>query len=73
MSEADTLSARIDRLEMRLTFQDAMIEDLNETITAQWKQIDRLVRQVNSLGDRVQGTQDSAGSLDQREPPPPHY
>jgi SlyX protein len=73
MSETAILGARIDTLEMRLTYQDAVIEDLNETITAQWKQIDRLVHQVRSLGDRIQGTQDGAGSQDQHEPPPPHY
>jgi SlyX protein len=73
MSETEALSARIDTLEMRLTYQDAMIEDLNETITAQWKQIDRLVRQVSSLGDRMRGAEEGAGSPSQREPPPPHY
>ena len=41
MSEADTLSARIDRLEMRLTFQDAMIEDLNETGFADPRRLSR--------------------------------
>ncbi len=36
-----TLSERIDALEMRLTYQDDTIETLNQTITAQWNQIDR--------------------------------
>ena len=37
---------RIDRLETRLTFQDETIETLNQTITAQWHQIDVLTRQL---------------------------
>ena len=46
MSEAKALSDRVDALEMRLTFQDETIETLNQTITAQWQQIDALTRQV---------------------------
>ncbi|MDN3569711.1 SlyX family protein, partial [Methylobacterium longum] len=41
--------SRIDRLEMRLTEQEATIEDLNRTVTAQWQLIDRLTRQVDGL------------------------
>ncbi len=40
------LSERIDALESRLAYQDQTIEQLNETITAQWKQIDALTRQL---------------------------
>lgn len=40
------LSERIDALESRLTYQDQTIEQLNETITAQWKQLDALTRQL---------------------------
>jgi SlyX protein len=45
---------RIDRLEMRLTEQDSVIEDLNRTVTEQWRVIDRLVRQVETLRDQVE-------------------
>ena len=66
----DTL--RLDRLETRLTEQDATIEDLNRALTDQWRLIDRLVRQVAALGERV----DEAASRSapaSPEPPPPHY
>ena len=46
MSDVNSLSDRIDALEMRLTYQDDTIETLNQTITAQWQQIDALTRQV---------------------------
>ena len=49
MSDVKTLSHRIDMLETRLTFQDVTIETLNETITAQWQQIDVLTRRVGRL------------------------
>ncbi|SFL92379.1 SlyX family protein [Methylobacterium pseudosasicola] len=63
---------RIDRLEMRLTEQDSVIEDLNRTVTEQWRVIDRLVRQVEALRDQVE---EAAARSAPRgpEPPPPHY
>ncbi|MCJ2055338.1 SlyX family protein [Methylobacterium sp. J-048] len=63
---------RIDRLEMRLTEQDSTIEDLNRTVTEQWRVIDRLVRQVDALRDQIE---EAAARSAPRgpEPPPPHY
>lgn len=64
--------ARIDALEMRLTYQDETIETLNATITAQWAQIDALTRQLANLRERLQEAearvpQGAATEL------PPHY
>lgn len=73
MSEHDILTARIDALEVRVAYQDEIIEDLNTTIVAQWKQIDMLTRQVASLIDRIQEAEHKAGSPSAPEPPPPHY
>ena len=67
------LDARIEALEVRAAYQDQMIEDLNHTVIAQWKQIDSLKRQLNELLDRVQEVQDNAGGPSAPEPPPPHY
>jgi SlyX protein len=71
MSEAKTLSERIDVLETRLTFQDETIETLNKTITAQWQQIDALTRQVEALSERLQEAEASAPVAGNE--PPPHY
>jgi SlyX protein len=66
-----TLSERIDALETRLTFQDATIETLNQTITAQWQQIDALTRKVAALSERLQEAEAQApGPANER---PPHY
>ena len=71
MSDADTLSERINALEMRLTYQDVTIETLNQTITAQWVEIDRLTRQVAELKERLQEAESNApGPANE---PPPHY
>ncbi len=41
-----TDTSRLDALEIRITHQDAVIDDLNKMITAQWKEIDRLTREI---------------------------
>ena len=71
MNDAAKLSERIDALEVRLTYQDEAIETLNQTITAQWKQIDALTRQLAELRDRLQEAErQAAGPVNER---PPHY
>jgi SlyX protein len=47
--------------------------DLNETITAQWKEIDRLKREVERLSDRISSAEAAIGPEGGEEPPPPHW
>jgi SlyX protein len=71
MSDMDALSERIDGLEIRLSYQDVTIETLNQTITAQWAQIDRLTRQIAELKERLQEAESNVpGPANER---PPHY
>ena len=71
MSDANSLSERIDVLATRLTFQDETIETLNKTITAQWLKIDTRTRQVEALSERLQEAEANApGAANE---PPPHY
>jgi SlyX protein len=67
----DTAS-RIDRLEIRLTEQEATIEDLNRTVTEQWQVIDRLRRAIQALQEQVEEAAARAAPRG-AEPPPPHY
>jgi SlyX protein len=70
-NEIKTLGERIDTLETRLAYQDDAIETLNQTITAQWKQIDALTRRIAELGERLQEAEANApGAANE---PPPHY
>ena len=71
MSDVDALNERIDALEMRLTYQDVTIETLNQTITAQWVEIDRLTRQVAELKERLREAESNAPGP-ANEPPPPY-
>lgn len=72
MTDTDALAARIDALEMRLTEQDVVVDDLNATITAQWRQIDALTRRIAKLVEQVEEAGARTGS-GPPEPPPPHY
>ncbi|MBD8908149.1 SlyX family protein [Methylorubrum zatmanii] len=63
---------RIARLEIRLTEQESVIDDLNAAITAQWAVIDRLSRQLARLQEQVEESAFRVAS-GAPEPPPPHY
>ena len=71
MSDTKLLGERIDALEIRLAFQDETIEALNNTITAQWQQIDALTRQLAALNERLQEAEANAPAATNE--PPPHY
>lgn len=67
-----TLMRRIEALEMDAAHRGRMIDDLNATIMAQWKEIDGLQRQLRRLTEQVAELE--APSRDgAAEPPPPHY
>jgi SlyX protein len=70
MTDADKLIARIDALEIRLAYQDEVIETLNAAVTAQWAQIDALTRQVARLNERLD---EAAPAPDASNERPPHY
>ena len=68
----DTILTRVTALEERIAYQDEIIEALNQTITKQWAQIDKLTRLVEALTDRLRETEARAaqGPVTER---PPHY
>nr|WP_314257680.1 SlyX family protein [uncultured Devosia sp.] len=68
MSDTET---RLEALETRVAFQDQTIEELNATITAQWRQIDLLTRKLEQMEEQVRSGVHIADPS--TEPPPPHY
>ena len=70
MSDLSDQSSRIDALEVRSAHQDQTIAELNDVITAQWRKIDALERQVSRMQDEYQNM---TVPRDLPEPPPPHY
>ncbi|WIJ26020.1 SlyX family protein [Devosia sp. RR2S18] len=71
MSSQNELSERLETLETRIAFQDQTIEELNSTITAQWRQIDLLTRKLELLEEQVRSGSYIADPS--TEAPPPHY
>lgn len=72
MTETPSPAMRIDALEIRIAYLDETIEALNNTITAQWKQIDALSREMLNLRERLEDAEAKSGSPITNEPPP-HY
>ena len=71
MNIVETLEQRIIELETRLSYQDHTIEQLNEVVTAQQRQIDRLDASLRGL--REQQTDGDQIRRPDEEAPPPHY
>jgi len=61
---------RLDALEIRIAHQDRTIAELNEAVTAQWRKIDALERELRMLREEVRN---SFPARNEPEPPPPHY
>ena len=72
MDDLAALNARVVALEIERSHQERAIDDLNEAVTAQWKLIDQLKREIERLADQVREGAAAAGSQEP-EPPPPHY
>lgn len=64
---------RLVSLETHAAHQDALIDDLNTTITAQWETIERLQRDVQRLQARLADLERQPSRGEGTEPPPPHY
>ena len=63
---------RLTALEERVTFQDKTIEEMSAVIADQWREIDRLKRQLKLIDDQIAAVELMARTGGS-EPPPPHY
>ena len=66
------LLKRLEDLEIKFAFQTETLEDLNLTVTKQWKEIDTLKKQNNRLKHQIIELREN----DQTSPEntaPPHY
>jgi len=65
-------SAIID-LQTKLSFQDGLLEELNQVVTEQQHQIMRMESALEALRVQVKTLQIDNRSGEAKEPPPPHY
>ena len=73
MTEVAELHTRIDELETKQAFQEYTIEELNEALTSQQLQIEKMQLQLKFLVGKVKGFEPSNMASEQEETPPPHY
>jgi SlyX protein len=64
---------RLIDLETRIGFQEHTIEQLNQVIVDQQKQLDRLALRLEQTEERMKSLQSSNIALPHEEAPPPHY
>lgn len=64
---------RLDELEMKVTFQEKLIEDLNQALVEQQFVLDKLQLQVKYLAQKLKDVQPSNVATQAEETPPPHY
>ena len=64
---------RLETLESRLAYAEYTVEQLNEEVTTQGRELDRLKHQIQLLVDKLQRVQPSQIASMAEETPPPHY
>ncbi|PLX45240.1 MAG: SlyX protein [Deltaproteobacteria bacterium] len=66
----------LEELEVKVAFQDQLIEKLQEGLLEQDKQILALTREVETMRAQVNNLMGALGGIEDEstpEPPPPHY
>ena len=73
MSDTEKLNFRIEELELKLTFQDDLIEKLNQSLIKQQDDIRMLTKLVEKMGNDMQDIREGSVVDQKLETPPPHY
>ncbi len=67
------LNERMIELETKSSYQEHLIQELNEVIISQQKQIDALEASIQRMSDYLKNNQGSQLARPDEEVPPPHY
>jgi SlyX protein len=62
---------RLNDMEIRIAHQDKTIAELNDVITAQWKKLEMMERQLRRLGEELEAMDVQDGPAANQKPP--HY
>ena len=66
------METRIEDLEVRLTYQEAATEELNQVVIKQQNQIDLLIAELQRTKQQLENGSEFVRSQSDEEPPP-HY
>jgi len=64
---------RIMELEIRAAYQDDLLQTLNDIVTRQQQQIDRLEATCRLLNEKIKSLSSETGSSETAQEVPPHY
>ena len=67
------MDSRLTDLEVKVAFQDDLLEALNRIVAEQQQQLELLQAQLRLLHDQLRSIQPSLIGDSADEPPPPHY
>lgn len=67
------LNERMIELETKSSYQEHLIQELNEVIISQQKQLDTLEASIQRVSNYLKNNQDSQLARPDEEVPPPHY
>lgn len=67
------LNERMIELETKSSYQEHLIQELNEVIISQQKQLDILESNIQRVSNYLKNNQDSQLARPDEEVPPPHY
>lgn len=64
---------RLAEIEIKLTYQEDLVQELNTLVYRQQKRIEQLEKLCEGLLDQVRGLSESAPARSLRDELPPHY
>lgn len=67
------LNERMIELETKSSYQEHLIQELNEVIISQQKQLDTLESSIQRVSNYLKNNQDLQLARPDEEVPPPHY
>lgn len=73
MHNLEKMEQRLAELEMKLTFQDNLLEGLNQALIEQQFVIDKMQLQLRYVAEKLKDMQPSNVASRAEETPPPHY
>ena len=73
MQNQQILEDRIAELEMKIAFQEQLLDELNQALVQQQFDMDKIQLQLRYLAGKLKDMQPSIIASQAEETPPPHY
>lgn len=73
MQNQQILEDRIAELEMKIAFQEQLLDELNQALVQQQFDMDKIQLQLRHLAGKLKDMQPSNIASQAEETPPPHY